>query len=74
MIRLVYPGVYLRRMTSGKHLVAVDPGDGATEYLEIPVAREPVDVGFSSRERHRPRDGQDFAFGEKVNIAIEAVE
>jgi hypothetical protein len=73
-MRVTYAAVHLRRMSTGKHLFAVDPGDGATEYVEIPLRAANEPVGFGGPVKSRPLPEQTFAFGEKVNLTVESVE
>lgn len=71
---LKYRAVFLRRNNRTHHLFAVDPGNGSTEYVEIPLATEQVEVGLNSRTKHHQRQDQTFEFGQRVDLTIETVD
>lgn len=69
-----HEGVYLRRMATGNHLVALDTpvGESGPDYLEVPPVRERVDTHFGSSSKVVKRTA-DLTFGDRVRVRLERI-
>lgn len=65
-----HDAIYLRRMSSGKHLVAIDVAKEGPVYLEIPPLEESVDIMFGAQQKTVQRH-PDFQFGERLRLTLE---
>lgn len=76
MADATYAAVFLRRLPNNNtDLFAIDPGDGTSVYVEVPIARERIEVGLSARSKwHNRNEEPRYRFGEKVNLRVERVE
>lgn len=69
---VTYRGVYLRRQDSGEHVFAIDPGNGAVDYITMPApVRATIVHGGAKSVDHKQK--LPFQFGDKVNLTIEKV-